>query len=229
MHVPAQVDPASSDLASTAPVSRRDWLIRGLLGVGGVAAVLAPSFRKERPRARALTLLEAEGATLHDWPLAPNQLDAPLEQRGTQTKTSLRTLQQSGDILLVHFWASWCPPCIEELPALAQMTELLHERKLQLVAVDYDDEWSAADAMLQRALGTPTPAHGLWLRDPEGQSGKDSAMLRTAFGTDKLPETWVIGDGRVLAHLVAGQAWTDARMLRALQMLAPRRGKGGTS
>lgn len=210
------------DEPAARPWSRRDWLLGSLAAVGGVAAVLAPSFRKERPQARGLALLEADGATLHDSPLTDAQLDAPLEQRGG-AKTSLRALVPGGELLLVHFWASWCPPCIEELPALAQMTELLADRKLKLVAVDYDDDWSAGDAMLQRTLGTPTPAHGLWLRDPQGQSGNDAAMLRTAFGTDKLPETWLVADGRVVAHLVAGQPWTDTRILRALQMLAPRR------
>lgn len=210
------------DDAQSQPWSRRDWLLASVAAVGGVAAVLAPSFRKERPRARGLSLLEAEGAALHDSELTAAQLDAPLEQRGG-TKTSLRSLVGSGEVLLVHFWASWCPPCIEELPALAQMTELLADRQLQLVAVDYDDDWSAADAMLQRAVGTATPAHGVWLRDPQGQSGNDAAMLRAAFGTDKLPETWVVADGRVVAHLVAGQPWTETRMLRALQLLAPRR------
>ena len=220
----------------SAELGRRQLLLGALAATGTVAAILARSWWQQRPGARGLGLLADQGAEVQRWPLAPMALDLPLERPPTAapsgapqptTTTTLRQLQASGDLLLVHFWASWCPPCLEELPAIAQMAELLHDRKLQLVAVSYDDTWDAADAVLQKTLGTTRPAHGLWLRDPQGQSGEDTQMLRTQLGTDKLPETWLVADGQVLGHLIAGQPWTQPRLLRALQLLAPRRSDAG--
>jgi thiol-disulfide isomerase/thioredoxin len=216
----------------SALLGRRQLLLGALAGSGTVAAILARSWWQQRPVSRGLGLLADQGAEVQQWPLAPMALDLPLERPPAiapsgaappPATTTLRQLQANGDLLLVHFWASWCPPCLEELPAIAQMAELLHDRKLQLIAVSYDDTWDAADAVLQKTLGTTRPAHGLWLRDPQGQSGDDKQMLRTQLGTDKLPETWIVADGQVLCHLIAGQPWTQPRLLRALQLLAPRR------
>lgn len=165
------------------------------------------------------------GAELYDRPLTPAELDAPLEvnpkspARGA--KPTLRELTGQGDVVFVHFWASWCPPCLEELPEIAMLARRLEGTRCSLTAVSYDDDWQAPDSTLERTVGNPAQLAGTWLRDPQGQDGDPSKMLRMFLGTEKLPETWVIVKGRVAARFIAGQKWSQTRMQRVLDMLCP--------
>ncbi|MBM4343729.1 MAG: TlpA family protein disulfide reductase [Deltaproteobacteria bacterium] len=184
--------------------------------------VWSPTARSERAQRMATEL----GAELFDRPLSAEELDTPL-QLHPQAKTAigdtatLRQLLAGHDAVLVHHWASWCPPCLEELPEIAALAQSAHGRNCQVLAVSYDDDWAAADATLRKVLGPAQPM-GLWVRDPQGQDGDEAKMLRLRMGTEKLPETWVVADGRVRARFVAGQRWTSPKMMRWLATQCPR-------
>ncbi|MBM4346489.1 MAG: TlpA family protein disulfide reductase [Deltaproteobacteria bacterium] len=201
------------------------WVAGGLaLVLGGLAAwhVWSPTARSERAQRMAAEL----GAELFDRPLSAAELDTPL-QLHPQAKTAqgdtatLRQLLTGHDAVLVHHWASWCPPCLEELPEIAALAQSAHGRNCQVLAVSYDDDWAAADATLRKVLGQSVQPMGLWVRDPQGQGGDEAKMLRLRMGTEKLPETWVVADGRVRARFVAGQRWTSAKMMRWLAAQCP--------
>lgn len=61
--------------------------------------------------------------------------DLPMVGGGTY---SLR--EKRGRVVLVHFWATWCAPCLEELPALNKIYEKYRERGLEIAAVSVDEE-----------------------------------------------------------------------------------------
>src|SRR5436305_1876301 len=82
-------------------------------------------------------------------------------------------------VVVLNFWATWCPPCIEEMPALVAMQQNLSGR-ITVLAISVDDDLIAYRSFLQQ--------HNITLqtvRDP----GKRSARL---YGTFKYPETYVI-------------------------------------
>ena len=67
--------------------------------------------------------------------LAPNIL----LERPDGTRVSLHAI--GGNLRLVHFWATWCPPCVEELPGLLATSDELAGDGLTLIAVSMDENW----------------------------------------------------------------------------------------
>jgi thiol-disulfide isomerase/thioredoxin len=115
-----------------------------------------------------------------------------------------------GKVRVLHFWATWCPPCVEELPGLlAWAKENRKDSRLELITVSVDDDWKVVDPWLAKHGGTELP---VWL-----DAGKSVA---TAFGTSKFPETYVIGaDGRVLRVVRGPMDWSSPRVRTELASL----------
>jgi thiol-disulfide isomerase/thioredoxin len=103
---------------------------------------------------------------------------------------------------IVHFWASWCGPCVREAPQLAALQRRLHGRAA-LIGVDWSDDTHAASAFVRRH-GWTFPS----LADPDGAAGD-------ADGIAGLPTTFVLdAGGRVVRRLTGPQ--TAAGLLAAL-------------
>jgi len=114
----------------------------------------------------------------------------------TQTLTELKPTD--GRWLLINLWATWCPPCKEEMPSL----ELLHQKygdKLDIVALSVDDNLAAVNEFIS--------AHKpnfkvLWDKE---QKAPD------LFGVSKYPETFLISPQGVLSVQFSGQRdWAGA-------------------
>ncbi|MFN3953180.1 MAG: DsbE family thiol:disulfide interchange protein [Pararhodobacter sp.] len=91
---------------------------------------------------------------------------------------------RAGEVTLVNFWASWCPPCRAEHPVL----EALAAEGITVLGVNYRDQPDRADAFLEE-LGDPYAAVGA---DPRARMGLD-------WGVVGLPETFVVdGSGQII-------------------------------
>lgn len=119
----------------------------------------------------------------------------------------------SGKLLVVHFWATWCAPCEEELPGLlAWWKEAKADPRIELVAVSVDEDWKTVDGFLAKRSATDLPL----ALDP-----KKSAA--SAFGTEKFPETWILApDGTILIHQVGAQDWSTPATRSLFSSLAAR-------
>lgn len=99
-------------------------------------------------------------------------------------------------VSLVHFWATWCPPCRDEIPSLQRLAKDLSTREdFELVMVAVADETQKAKVFL-----------GDWgtmaLYDPNWDVAK-------RYGTDKLPETYLVVRGEVVKKFVGQTDWDD--------------------
>jgi thiol-disulfide isomerase/thioredoxin len=113
---------------------------------------------------------------------------ANLPDSGGQTQAFS---QWRGKVLLVNFWATWCPPCREEMPELSRLQEKYRAGGLAVIGIATDD----VDKMREFAQQNPV-AYPLLVGDFE------AANLAAGLGNDKniLPYTVVIGrDGKVVA------------------------------
>jgi cytochrome c biogenesis protein CcmG, thiol:disulfide interchange protein DsbE len=106
--------------------------------------------------------------------------------------------QLHGQVVVLNFWATWCPPCIEETPSLVVMQQRMKEKGITVLAVSVDVDESAYRRFLKEH-----DVNLLTVRDPD----QKSAGL---YGTFKFPETYVIDRGGVLRRKFIGAVdWTD--------------------
>ena len=116
---------------------------------------------------------------------------------------------------LVHFWATWCPPCRQEIPSLLAFAGEVGDTRLKLVLVAVADERDRAVSF----VGNPRyPV----LFDPVWD-------LAQRFRTQQLPETHLVLDGQLAATFVGAADWHDSVARRTvLARLDERTAKSGT-
>jgi thiol-disulfide isomerase/thioredoxin len=96
----------------------------------------------------------------------------------------------AGKPVVLNFWASWCSPCREELPALMQFAE--RHPEAAVVGVNLEDTPSGAQA-LQREIGWPWPS----ISDPSGERG-------AKLGLQGMPTTFFLDRDHRVAAMIAG-------------------------
>jgi peroxiredoxin len=121
-------------------------------------------------------------------------------------KVSLQEFR--GKIVVLNFWATWCPPCVEEMPSLAQMQQRMKGKGVEVVAVSVDVDQGAYQNFLKSYK-----VDLLTVRDPEQKSNN-------LYGTFKFPETYIIDRQGVLRRKFIGPIdWGQPEILDYLAKL----------
>ncbi len=119
--------------------------------------------------------------------------------------------QLKGRVVVLNFWATWCPPCIEEMPSLVQMQQRMKTRGITVLAVSVD----ADDGSYRRFLRD----HNVNLLSVRDADQKSNAL----YGTFKFPETYVIDrDGVVRRKFIGAVDWTEPDVIEYLGKLSDR-------
>ncbi len=125
-------------------------------------------------------------------------------------KRSLSDLPKNEMGYIVHFWATWCPPCIEELPSIELMHrqfERMEKPHPTLVTISVDEKSEEVTKFL-KTLGSETTFTILF--DPEAETAK-------ALGTTRFPESyWIRPDGSVRHKWIGPQNWSSREVLSLL-------------
>jgi cytochrome c biogenesis protein CcmG/thiol:disulfide interchange protein DsbE len=114
-----------------------------------------------------------------------------------------------GKVVMVHFWATWCPPCVEEMPMIEQLSRALGSADFKILAVSVDEGGAGAVAEFMQRNGLSLPA----LLDP----GRSIASL---YGTFKFPETYILDRRGVVKYKAIGpRNWTAPANMNAIRDL----------
>ena len=117
--------------------------------------------------------------------------------------STLRSAELRGRPVLLHFWATWCPPCRDELPELLQLAR--DESGIQVVAVTLDDGWPA----VRQFFGGTVPA--AIVRDA-------SAALTASYEIGTLPDTYLIDrQGAAKLRFGGARAWASPEAVAVLR------------
>jgi len=126
-------------------------------------------------------------------------------------RDSARTVtlsQLKGQVVVLNFWATWCPPCIEEMPSLVQMQQRMKSKGITVLAVSVD-----ADQDSYRQFLRDHDVNLLSVRDADQKSN-------TLYGTFKFPETYVIDrSGIVRRKFIGAVDWTEPDVIEYLGKL----------
>lgn len=111
--------------------------------------------------------------------------------------------QFRGQVVLVNFWASWCPPCIDELPSLLALHHRLPQLAILGVSIDADPQ-AYHDFLQENHIDFLT------IRDP-------SQDVMHRYGTIKIPESYLIDrSGHIVRKYIDAQDWTSPQIVDTL-------------
>src|SRR5579883_2763821 len=113
-----------------------------------------------------------------------------------------------GKLLVLNFWATWCPPCVEETPSLSRFAAQMAPSGVVVLAISVDKD----EKQYRDFLARYKPVF-LTARDPD-------AKINADYGTFKYPETYVISaNGKVLRKFISDQPWDSERMVSDIKSL----------
>ncbi|MCK6545252.1 redoxin domain-containing protein [Myxococcota bacterium] len=134
------------------------------------------------------------GALLRIQPRATEPVPFELESLdGRKVKLS----DFAGKTVFVNFWATWCPPCIEEMPSMIRLYERMKsDPNFVVLAISADESWAPVKKFFDER-GNP----GFQvLLDPKG-------VLAKQYGTTMFPETYVVKNGKIVAFIEGPRDW----------------------
>jgi len=109
--------------------------------------------------------------------------------------------QYRGKPVLLNFWATWCPPCVQEVPALVALQQQMGDHVIVL-AVSMDEDADAYKAFTAKRMPGV-----LTVRDPDHKS---SAL----YGTFAYPESFLIDkDGKIQRKFIGAVEWNSPEMI----------------
>jgi len=114
-----------------------------------------------------------------------------------------------GNTVFLNFWATWCPPCIEEIPSMDLLNSRMRTRPFTMIAISVDESWGEIEGFLRRLNRSPS---FLILHDPQ------KVYASGILGIEKYPETFVISkEGRLLKHYQGAVDWLSPKAVEEMR------------
>jgi cytochrome c biogenesis protein CcmG, thiol:disulfide interchange protein DsbE len=133
----------------------------------------------------------------------------------TDTGKRIALRDFGGKVLIVNFWASWCPPCIEETPSLNEFSKMMAGQGVVVLGINVDQNQKQYESFVKRfQIAFPN------VRDPE-------EAISYRFGTYQFPETYIIDRGGKVVQKFTGLPnyegklvpWTDPELVNSVKAL----------
>jgi thiol-disulfide isomerase/thioredoxin len=121
----------------------------------------------------------------------------------------LKLSDLKGKVVLLNFWATWCPPCREEIPSMMKLNSLMAGKPFQMVAVSIDEGGKPAIETFFKETGFSLPAY----LDESGASSK-------TYGITGVPESFIIDkQGVLVKKIIGGAPWNSPEIVAFLEGL----------
>ena len=123
--------------------------------------------------------------------------------------STLKLSDLKGKVVLLNFWATWCPPCREEIPSMMKLNSIMAGKPFQMVAVSIDEGGKPAIEAFFKESGFSLPTY----LDESGASAK-------SYGITGVPESFIIDkQGVLVKKIIGGFSWDSPETVLFLEGL----------
>lgn len=118
-----------------------------------------------------------------------------------------------GKPTLLHFWATWCTPCLVELPEIIELATQMPQ--IDILAISTDQKTEKIDHFIKR-IKKPIPDNFIIITD------SDKSVTQDRFQTFKLPETFILSSQLAIEDKIIGayDAWLSEEKIKYLKVLS---------
>lgn len=154
----------------------------------------------------------------------PSSVAAPPLELAVLDGSRVSLAAMRGQVVFVNFWATWCPPCRDEMPSMVRLADELarrHPGKFRMIAVSVDDGWDPVkEYFAAPPFGRPPGSLTVAL-DAEQASAKAYYCTARGFCPDiKFPETYIVDkSGRLVGYVVGPRNWDHPAAREYLEQL----------
>lgn len=150
--------------------------------------------------------LEGLGFYVFDPPFASQDFQVTSLSGGQKARSSLK-----GKVVLLNFWATWCPPCKEEIPSIENLSKTMKGQAFEVFAVNLGDDAATVKSFVtERKLSFP-----IYL--------DTKSKLASSFASQGIPTTYLLDkDGKFIAGVVGSFDYSKPEFVSFLKELAQR-------
>jgi cytochrome c biogenesis protein CcmG/thiol:disulfide interchange protein DsbE len=200
---------------------RRQWLV-----VASVVVVLGAGLWLATTRLGAELFPLRIGSRAPDFTAMTLPVEQPAGAAASARPEPKGIDDYKGEVVLLNVWATWCKPCLIEMPSIERLQDSLGAKGLRIVAVSVDlPGMESRITAFARDLSLSFEI----LHDAPGR-------IRTQYQTTGVPETFIIGrDGRIRRRIIGADDWSSPENIAFLERLlaepggTARRGEGGAT
>ena len=134
----------------------------------------------------------------------PHNIDKPAPEFSIADGThSVDLAKLRGHVVVLNLWATWCPPCIEELPSLLALHQKMPNLEIVAISMDQDPD-VYHQFLIKHHVDLVT------IRDADQR-------INALYGTVQIPETYIIDrQGTLRRKFIGAQDWTDPNIMNYL-------------
>ncbi len=114
-----------------------------------------------------------------------------------------------GKVVLVNFWATWCPPCRTEMPSMERLYRAFKGQDFEMLAINVEEDGAK---VLPNFLSEHPHSFPVLL--------DEKAEVQSSYGVFRYPETFVVGkNGVVVDKVIGARDWSSPKMIEYIKFL----------
>ncbi len=113
-----------------------------------------------------------------------------------------------GKVVFLNFWATWCPPCVAEMPSMQKLYDHFKKQGLEIIAVDLQEDKAAVQKFVDK--------HNITFTAVLDRTGRIGSL----YGARNIPTTYIIDrQGFVIAGTIGGKEWYSPELISFFEFL----------